>query len=396
MKIHIYIATALIAGFLVCAFPHPHAAQAKVYSEDEANDNDGNDNGDNDKADTNDNGDNDKADMNDNGNDNDTDNGEEDQELTPPPAPHKTAPAIVPVTPAPVPAQAPVQQPPTPAYMPSAPLAPSESPGPSTPPVHPHSHPMIPARAPATTPAAAPEPPPASGNWWHPHPGLKWQIQYAGRLDPKLDVKAYDLDLVDTDPAIIQQLKSRGIKVICYFSAGSFEAWRPDAHDFPASVQGQPNGWKGEKWLDIRKIDILKPIMQKRIDLAVQKGCDAVDPDNVEAYDNKSGFPLTAKDQIAYNKMIAELAHAAGLAVSLKNDPDQIPQLLPYFDFAVSEQCFEYQSCDQLEPFIKAGKPVFDIEYKGTTAAFCPKANKLNFDTVKKDLDLDAKIDWCR
>lgn len=42
--------------------------------------------------------------------------------------------------------------------------------------------------------------------------------------------------------------------------------------------------------------------MQARLDLAVQKGCDGVEPDNVDGYQNNSGFPLTAQDQLAYNR----------------------------------------------------------------------------------------------
>ena len=46
--------------------------------------------------------------------------------------------------------------------------------------------------------------------------------------------------------------------------------------------------------MDIRQIDILGPIMQARLDLCKQKGFDAVEPDNVDAYQNKPGFPMTA------------------------------------------------------------------------------------------------------
>jgi hypothetical protein len=236
----------------------------------------------------------------------------------------------------------------------------------------------------------------ASGNWWHPQPGSHWQIQYTGKIDPSLDVAVFDIDLVDTDPSIIQAIHSRGLKVVCYFSAGSFENWRPDATDFPKSVIGKSNDWEGEKWLDIRKIDILKPIMAARIKLAVEKNCDAVDPDNVEGYDNESGFPLTAKDQIAYNTMIADLAHQAGLAVGLKNDLLQVKDLVGHFDFAVNEQCFEYETCNDLVPFIKANKAVLNIEYKGSTKEFCSRANAMNFDSQKKNLKLGPKAEFCR
>jgi len=235
-----------------------------------------------------------------------------------------------------------------------------------------------------------------SGSWWHPHPGTSWQIQYAGKLDTSFDVNAYDIDLVDTDESVIQALHGRGIKVICYFNAGSYEKWRSDAGRFPASILGKSNGWKDERWLDIRRIDILKPIMAARINLAARKGCDAVDPDNVDGYSNKSGFPLTAANQIAYNTMIADLAHADGLAVGLKNDLDQIGDLIGHFDFAVNEQCFKIGECEELTSFVNQKKPVFNIEYNIPTSQFCSQAKRMHFDSLKKKLDLNADVEFCR
>ncbi|CAF4598269.1 unnamed protein product, partial [Rotaria sp. Silwood2] len=41
---------------------------------------------------------------------------------------------------------------------------------------------------------------------------------------------------------------------------------------------------KGEWWLDIHRIDILRPIMRVRLDQAKTMGCNGVEPDNVDAY----------------------------------------------------------------------------------------------------------------
>ncbi len=80
----------------------------------------------------------------------------------------------------------------------------------------------------------------------------------------------------------------------------------------------------------------------------------------------------------------------------MKNDVDQIPSLVAYFDWTVNEQCFEYGECDTLLPFIQAGKPVFNIEYNLDPSAFCPQANAMNFNSLKKDLSLDAYRVACR
>jgi hypothetical protein len=218
-----------------------------------------------------------------------------------------------------------------------------------------------------------------------------WQIQYTGQIDLTLDVDVYNLDLFDTDVTAIAQLHKRSIFVMCYFSAGSFEDWRADASQFPPGVLGKDlQGWAGEKWLDIRQIALLKPIIESRLDLANQKGCDGVDPDNVNGYENDTGFSLTYEDQLNFNIFLANAAHERGLGIGLKNDLAQIPDLLSYFDWELNEECFSYNECQALLPFIQAGKPVFVIEYETAAEKFCPQANELNFNAQQKNRELDA------
>lgn len=245
-----------------------------------------------------------------------------------------------------------------------------------------------------TSSSLTPSPTPT---WWQPVPGISWQIQYSDTLDTSLDVQVYDIDLVDTPQSVIDALHADGRKVICYFSAGSWENWRSDAGDFPTSVLGNPlEDWPDEKWLDIRQVDLLAPIMRARLDLAVSKHCDGVDPDNVDGYANDTGFPLTADDQLTYNRFLSAEAHARGLAIGLKNDLGQISDLLADFDWALNEECFSYNECNLLTPFIQANKPVFGVEYDLDTADFCPQANAMNFDFLKKHWSLDAWRVACR
>jgi len=223
------------------------------------------------------------------------------------------------------------------------------------------------------------------------------QIQYTGAIDVDVNVEMFNLDLFDTPPDIIETLHQRGIFVVCYFSAGSYEDWRPDASRFPSEILGKEMmGWLGERWLDIRRLDVLAPIMEARLKLAVQKGCDGVDPDNVNGYVNDSGLPLTYEDQLAYNIFLAQAAHSRGLAIGLKNDIAQIPDLLPYFDWILNEECFTRQECDRLLPFAQAGKPVFVIEYELSPQKFCSQANKMSFNALHKNLLLDAYRTDCQ
>ena len=235
-------------------------------------------------------------------------------------------------------------------------------------------------------------------DWWRPRPGASWQIQLNASPDISVEAKVYDIDLWETSIAKIDTLHRRGRKVICYFSAGSRENWRLDAADFPAATIGRPlDGWPGERWVDIRS-PAVRAIMQARLDLAVRKGCDAVDPDNVDGYTTATGFPLTPAQQANYNRFLATQAHARGLAVGLKNDLAQIPALVGVFDFAVNEECFAYNECGRLKPFIDANKPVFQIEYGPATLKqeICPAANALRFDSLIKKLDLGVWRVPCR
>jgi hypothetical protein len=233
---------------------------------------------------------------------------------------------------------------------------------------------------------------PDAGSVWAAKPGTSWQWQLTGTIDTSLEVQMYDVDLFETPQATIDGLHAKGRTVICYLSAGSREDWRPDAAMFPAEAVGKGlDGWPGERWLDTRSEGV-RAVMKARFDRAVAKRCDGVEPDNVDAYSTDTGFPLTAATQLDYNRFLAREARSRGLSVGLKNDLDQVSALLGDFDWALDEQCLEFDECDLLVPFIKAGKAVFHVEY-GTEAkapTVCPKTKPLGFSTLIKKLNLDA------
>ncbi len=248
-----------------------------------------------------------------------------------------------------------------------------------------------------TVPAGVAVPIACAGCW---HPGRKiswqWQLSSPPKASALLSVQMYDVDGFETTKTLVHKMHAKGIKAVCYLSAGSWEKWRPDAKKFPASVLGKSNGWPGERWLDIRKLSVLAPIMRARVRMCARKGFDAVEWDNVDGYENATGFPLTGAEQLRYNVFLANAAHRRGMSVLLKNDLDQIPKLLRYFDGALNEQCFQYHECTALGRFVRAGKPVFNVEYKLAASAFCPKANARNFNSLKKRLSLDAWRVPCR
>jgi hypothetical protein len=235
---------------------------------------------------------------------------------------------------------------------------------------------------------------------WQPKPGTTWQYQLSGEyVDDSFKVDVYDIDLFDASADIVASLHLKNRKVVCYFSAGTWEDWREDAKLFPPSVIGRKvAGWPGESWLDIRALNSLAPVLRARLDLCRAKGFDGVDADNVDGYQNASGFPLTAADQLNFNRWLAAEAHARGLAIGLKNDPDQASDLAPAFDWALTEDCFDQGWCEKEAPFVRAAKLVVDVEYtdgKTAPAVFCPAAKKTGIVAIYKNRSLDAWLRLC-
>jgi hypothetical protein len=123
---------------------------------------------------------------------------------------------------------------------------------------------------------------------WQPAVGTKWQIIISNNIsvdtDAPLvpdDTPIWDIDLFNTPKEDIDGLKQQGKKVLCYFSAGTGEDWRPDYNTIPTADLGDQLGcWPGEKYLNIRS-DAVWDVMNIRLQLAWAKGCDAVDPDNM-------------------------------------------------------------------------------------------------------------------
>ncbi len=228
---------------------------------------------------------------------------------------------------------------------------------------------------------------------WRPTPTTApWQWQLQGRLDLSVDARVYEVDGFETPARAVSALHRLGRKAICYLDVGAWERYRPDAGRYPQRVLGSIySGYPDERWLDIRRIDLLAPILRRRFDICRRKRFDAVEPDNLAGYENRSGFPLTAADQLRFNRWVAREVHHRGMSVALKNDPDQASRLVGDFDFAVVEECFAYDECQKFSPFILAGKAVFSAEYEGSPSDYCPRARGLRFSTIAKGYDLFAR-----
>lgn len=228
--------------------------------------------------------------------------------------------------------------------------------------------------------------------------GLQAYTRFQYQLDGKLKnyaVKWVFLDLFDTSSSQIKAFKKQGKKVICYFSAGTYENWRSDKGRFPSSVRGRSvDGWAGEQWLNVKSSSVLS-VMKSRMDLAKSKGCTGVDPDNVDSFDNSTGFNISKNDSINYLKALAREAKARGLLIGLKNSAEIASSLSSTMNFAVVEECFEYNECSSYSTFVNKNKPVFLIEYRSGSRSLCNKADKLKMNLAFFGLDLDGRMQVC-
>jgi hypothetical protein len=243
---------------------------------------------------------------------------------------------------------------------------------------------------------------------WRPAKGATWDLQLSGRVDTSADVDVYDIDAEANSAALIERLHREGRKVVCYINAGAWEPYRSDSHLFPAEILGNPwstTKFADEKWIDIRRLDLLKPLIAARFDMAKKKGCDAIDPDNVDGFDDagsrtgdRTGFNLSHADQLRFNRFLACEAHTRGMAIGLKNNPSQAKDLQADFDFVVSEQCMDYGECGAFKSFLTAGKPVFLAEYQEDLAPdaerkfdqMCAETERQGISAILKKNALDS------
>ncbi|KAL2204303.1 endo alpha-1,4 polygalactosaminidase precursor [Sarocladium strictum] len=251
---------------------------------------------------------------------------------------------------------------------------------------------------------------PAGRQPWIPSIGQSWQIVLNAPLkinpsNPEItpDVDIYTIDLFDNSAATVAALHKLGKKVIAYFSAGTYEEWRPDAKKFDKADLGKPmDDWPGERWLNL-KSEGVREIMNHRIRLAAEKGFDAVDPDNVDGYSNKNGLGLKKADSVSFITFLSHTARAYNLSIGLKNAGEIIPDVLPLVDFQVNEECVKYKEAETFEAFIKAGKAVLHIEYpkgapksvsqKSKDAVFKAKGAE-RFTSILKTMDLCGWVEY--
>ena len=238
----------------------------------------------------------------------------------------------------------------------------------------------------------------------------------AHSLARSLAVNLYVIDL-DTAREEVPRLKKldKRIKVVCYWSAGTYEAYRReadrdrgaysfDSKTYLRSAMVEPmDDWPGETWLDVTNKRVWWA-NKKRMQFAKEIGCDAVDPDNVDHYLFESKVKNTRKDAVAFVRYLVDEAHDLGLGVGLKNAVELIKDV-PGVDFYVNEQCVSYDECGAYAS-VAEKKAVLAVEYCDAAkelgdptqdpACACANARKHKINMLIKRADLGADRFACQ
>lgn len=233
--------------------------------------------------------------------------------------------------------------------------------------------------------------------WWQPTSAttFDWYLDDLQDGD-SFNAEVVDVDAFTTSAAQVAQLHAQGKKVIAYISVGTIEDDRPDVSLLPKAVIGKKYPeWPHEKWLDIRQLDKLKPWLNSRFNMILSKGFDAVEPDNLDSYDNETGFAITIEDTKKYCDLLISLAHTNGLGIGQKNVPDLTIVYSAKFDWVLTEDAFKQGWQEQLKPYSVLNKPVFAVEYTDETSqstfasTVCAQAKMLGYFAILKKRELD-------
>lgn len=190
-----------------------------------------------------------------------------------------------------------------------------------------------------------------------------------------------------------------GLYNICYVNAFQVQpqevAWWKQNHDDlllrDAAGKYVIDGAWDEIVLDIRtpaKRTALATIVNGWIDGCKANGFQAVEPDNIDTYDRFDKL-LTRDQAVAYLKLLAPHAHAAGLAIGQKNTTSlEGAGRAAGLDFAIAEECGRYGECGDYTDVY--GNNLIVIEYTDSAYKKACTAVGAKVSVVRRDLDVTA------
>jgi len=237
-----------------------------------------------------------------------------------------------------------------------------------------------------------------SSSAWPPNLNSTWQVQLLlddyNPIDTSIAADIYDIE-IDTPQAVIDELKRKGHKVICYLNAGTAESFRPAvqtvfggdlASDSALLEQWRSRGILGnvygerfgnEFWMNPKE-RFTRNYVLASLNKCKHKGFDGVSFDNLDGYSfdkwnpepEQTGFKLTEADQLEYNLWLIQEAHNRGLYAGLKNTPEIAEQLSQAYDWIFVESCYSEKvrgwqpACDNYARyFATKGKAIYLNEY---------------------------------
>ena len=232
----------------------------------------------------------------------------------------------------------------------------------------------------------------AAPHRWVPRPTATFQYQLSGTIDVSVNASVFDIDAEGTSKHTVDRLHARGRHAICYIDAGSWEPYRSDADKYPDAMLGNDRGWLARRALG-RHPPALDPQAHHPgpggpdVPRRALTGSNTTGP---TATTSRRASPSVAPTSSRYDRWLAWLAHDRGLSVGLKNSGGLVKTLVGRFDFAVTEECFQYHECGLYRPFLDAGKAVFDVEYQLSRDRFCAHARVMGISASRKHLSLSA------
>ncbi|MFD7923031.1 endo alpha-1,4 polygalactosaminidase [Streptomyces sp. NPDC059740] len=189
-----------------------------------------------------------------------------------------------------------------------------------------------------------------SGHVAPPEAGAGFDYQIGGAYRPAAGVTVVSRDR--TSPA------AAGHYNVCYVNAyqaqpDAVDWWRDHHPDLllrdHAGHEVVDEDWQ-EPLLDIStpgKRTALLAVERPWIEGCAKNGFQAVEPDNLDSYTRSHGL-LDKADAVAFARLLTGRAHAEGLAVGQKNTTEVLDQQgRTHFDFAVAEECAEYDECGE-------------------------------------------------
>jgi hypothetical protein len=266
-----------------------------------------------------------------------------------------------------------------------------------------------------------------TASWWRPALGdqsWQWELDHplnpsnatdmgindtlpSGAVAPKPVI--YDIDGFENPASTVSALHAQGAHVVCYIEVGTAGNY------YTASSEGQSatyyaqlkaagdlgtkqSGWP-EYYLNVNSSTTVA-IEESMISQCRAKGFDAIETDNDETFQYKTGFAISEANMESYMGTLIGYAHSIGLGVIVKN-PDDVGNtsfsnaLEPLADGVISEQCNEYSTCSDLGAFL-GHKAVFNAEYSAATSSFCPADNAIGINGADFDVNLTGVRSPCQ